>query len=120
MAKKRMGHEMLILYGAAGSTAATSITANVVDIDPGGGDFDFVDAPDRGDGTGLPQTDEYPVKRNSAPTFSMIYKDGDANMIALLVAADADPPVGKAFKILRITGGATAFDGDCWIKYSSP
>lgn len=120
MAKKRMGHEMVLYYGTAGTTAATQIDANLVDIDPGGGQFDFVDSPDRGDGSGQPQTDEYPVKRTSQPTFSMTYKDGDTNMIALLVAADADPPVGKAFKILRTTGGATAFDGDAWIAYSSP
>ena len=120
MAKKRKGHEMWVYYGTAGSTAATHIDANVVDADPGGADFDYVDLPDRGNGTAVPQMDECPVKKNSQPTFSMIYHDGDANMTAMLAAADANPPVGKAFKFLRITGGNTAFDGDCFIKYSSP
>lgn len=120
MAKKRKGHEMAIYYGTAGSTAATHISANVVDIDPGGADFDFVDLPDRGDGTTVPQMDEYPVKKNSQPTFSMIYHDGDSNMTALLAAADANPPVGKAFKVVRIISGEVALDGDYWIKYSSP
>ena len=120
MSKKRKGHEMWVYYGTAGTTAATHIDANVVDADPGGADFDFVDLPDRGDGTAVPQMDECPVKKNSQPTFSMIYHDGDANMTALLAAADANPPVGKAFKFLRIASGEVAFDGDCWIKYSSP
>lgn len=119
MSKKRKGHEMIVYYGTAGSTAATHIDANVVDVDPGGADFDFVDLPSRGDGTALPLMDEYPVKKNSQPTFSMIYHDGDSHMTALLAAADANPPVGKAFKVLRVASGEVAFDGDCWIKYSS-
>jgi len=120
MAKKRKGHEMVVYYGTAGSTASTHIDDTLLDADPGGADFDFVDLPDRGDGTKIPQMDEYPVKKNSQPTFSMTYHDGDANMTALLAAADANPPVGKAFKFVRVASGATAFDGDCWIKYSSP
>jgi hypothetical protein len=119
MAKKRKGHEMVVYYGTAGSTASTQIDANVVDADPGGADFDFVDLPDRGDGSALPLMDEYPVKKNTQPSFSMIYHDSDANMTALLAAADANPPVGKAFKYLRVASGEVAFDGDCWIKYSS-
>ncbi len=120
MAKKRKGHEMVVYYGTAGTTAATHIDVNLVDADPGGADFDFVDLPDRGDGTALPLVDEYPVKKNSQPTFTMIYKDSETNVDALLAAADANPPVGKAFKFLRIVSGEVAFDGDCWIKYSSP
>jgi hypothetical protein len=120
MAKKRKGHEMTIYRDAAGSTATTLITPNVVDIDPGGADFDFVDLPTRGDGTTIPKMDECPVKKNVAPTFSMIYKDGDAHVDALLATADADPPVGLAFKIERTVGGGVAFDGDCFVKYSSP
>lgn len=120
MAKKRKGHEMAVYRDAAGATATTLITPNVVDIDPGGADFDFVDLPTRGAGTGLPQMDECPVKRNSQPTFSMIYKDGDAHVDALLATADADPPVGLAFKFERTVGGEVAFDGDCFVKYTSP
>ena len=120
MAKKRKGHEMAVYRDAAGSTATTLITPNVVDADPGGADFDFVDLPTRGDGTTIPLMDEYPVKKNSAPTFSMIYKDGDTHVDALLATADANPPVGLAFKFVRTVGGEVAFDGDCWVKYSSP
>lgn len=120
MSKKRKGHEVVVYRGAAGSTAATKITPNVVDADPGGADFDFVDLPGRGAGTTIPKMDEYPVKKNSQPTLSMTYHDGDAHMTALLATADADPPVGLAFKFERINGGEVAFDGDCWVKYSSP
>jgi len=120
MAKKRVGHEMTVYYGVAGNTAATKIDTHLVDADPGGGDFDFVDLPDRGDGTGIPHMDEYPVKKNSQPTFSMIYEDSEAHITELLSRADADPPVGLAFMFERTNGGEVAFDGDCWIKYSSP
>lgn len=120
MSKKRKGHEMTVWYGTAGTTADTQITANLVDADPGGADFDYVDLPDRGDGSALPQMDEYPVKKNSQPTFTMTYHEGDSNMTELLSRADSDPPVGKAFKFFRIASGEVAFDGDCWIKYSSP
>ncbi len=120
MSKKRMGHEMVVYYGTAGTTAATHIDSNLVDADPGGADFDFVDLPDRGDGTALPQMDEYPVKKNTAPTFSMVYEDSETNILALMAAADSNPPTGKAFKFLRKASGEVAFDGDCWIKYSSP
>lgn len=120
MAKKRAGWEMMVYYGTAGSTAATHISANVTDVDPGVGGWEYSDNPDRGDGTKVPSQDEMPVKRTYAPTFSMIYKDGDTHMAALLAAADANPPVGKAFKIIRHSGGATVLDGDFYINYSSP
>lgn len=120
MAKKRAGWEMMVYYGTAGSTAATHISANVTDVDPGVGGWEYSDNPDRGDGTKVPGQDEMPVKRTYAPTFSMIYKDGDTHMAALLAAADANPPVGKAFKIIRYSGGATVLDGDFYINYSSP
>ena len=120
MAKKRAGWEMLVYYGTAGSAADTHVSANVQDVDPGVGGWEFSDNPDRGDGTKVPGQDEMPVKRLYAPTFSMIFKDGDANMAALLAAADANPPVGKAFKIIRYSGGANVLDKDCYINYSSP
>lgn len=120
MAKKRMGHEMAVYYGTAGTTATTQIDKHLIDADPGGADFDFVDLPDRGDGSGLPHMDEYPVKKNIAPTFSMVYEDSETHITALLAAADANPPTGKAIKFERTVSGEVAFDGDCWLKYSSP
>ena len=50
----------------------------------------------------------------------MLYHDGDANMTALLAASAANPPVGKAFKFFRVASGVVSFDGDCFIKQSSP
>ena len=122
MAKKRVGHEMMVYFEttSTGATATTLITPNVIDVDPGGADFDFVDIPTRGNGQVLPHMDEYPVKKNVAPTFSMAYKDADTQMAALLAAADADVPVCLPFLFKRRDGGLTMFDGDCWIKYSSP
>jgi hypothetical protein len=48
----------------------------------------------------------------------MIFKDGDANMAAIVTAADAGTLL--AFKIERHSGGITEFDGDCHIGYDSP
>ena len=120
MAKKRSGWEMAVYRGTASSTAGTLITPNVVDVDPGGGTYDYVDRPSRGSGTTIPKMDEAPVKKNSAPTFSMIYKDGDTHVDDLLLAADVDPPVGRAIKMVRRVGGEVALDGDFYVDYSSP
>ena len=120
MAKKRAGWEMLVYYGGAGSAAGTHISANVTDVDPGVGGWEYSDNPDRGDGTKVPGQDEMPVKSTSAPKFSMIYKDGDTHMAALLAAADANPPVGKSFLFKRYTGGASIGDKDYYINYTSP
>lgn len=118
MSRKLAGWQAVVYYGTAGSAAATLISANVVDVDAGQ-DFEYVDQPTRGDGTTLPQTDEQPVLRKAAPKFSMEYHDTDTHMVALLAAAKAEPPVGKAFKILRKLSGEVEFDGDAFIKYSS-
>ena len=120
MSKKRVAWEFMVYYGTAGATAATLIDKNIVDVDPGGNQDEYVDLPTRGDGVTMPQQDEYPVKMAATPKFSMTYHDGDTHMAALLAAADANPRVGKAFKFVRHDGGATARDGDFWIRYSSP
>jgi len=119
MAEKVPGWKMVVYRGAAGTQAATLIDANIDSVDGGAGDFDFVDLPTRGDGVTIPQTDEQPVKRKSAPKFTMIYHDTDAHMAALLAAPNADPPVPLAFLFKRKLGGQVLFDGDAYIKYSS-
>ena len=120
MAKKR-GWEMLVLYGTAGTTAATHISANVTDVDPGVGGWEFSDNPDRGDGTKVPGEDNMPVKRTyGPPTFSMVFNVGDTHCASLLAAADANPPVGKAFVFKRYTGGAAILDKDFYVTYKSP
>jgi hypothetical protein len=121
MAKNRAGHEMRVKYGAAGSTAGTHINVNVTDVDPGIGGWEFSDNPQRGDGTKVPAEDNMPVKRTyGPPKFSMIYKDGETHVTALLAAADANPPVGKAIVFERYSGGAAVFDKDCYLTYTSP
>jgi hypothetical protein len=121
MAKERAGHEMMVYYGTAGSTAATHINVNVTDVDPGVGGWEFSDNPQRGDGTKVPAEDNMPVKRTyGPPKFSMKYKDSETHVTALLAAADANPPVGKAIKFVRYSGGATIFDKDCYLTYTSP
>lgn len=121
MAKDRAGHEMMVYYGVAGSTAATLIDVNVTDVDPGIGGWEFSDNPQRGDGTQVPAEDNMPVKRTyGPPKFSMKYRDGETHVVALLAAADANPPVGKAIKMIRYSGGAAVFDKDCYLTYSSP
>lgn len=120
MSKKRAAWEFMVYYGEAGSTAATLINANIVDVDPGGNQDEYADVPTRGDGVTMPQEDNIPVKMNAKPKVSMVYHDGDTHMAALLAAADANPRVGKALKIIRHSGGATCRDGDYWIRYTSP
>jgi len=121
MAKERAGHEMMVYYGTAGSTAATHINVNVTDVDPGVGGWEFSDNPQRGDGTKVPAEDNMPVKRTyGPPKFSMKYKDAETHVTALLAAADANPPVGKAIKMIRYSGGAAVFDKDCYLTYTSP
>jgi hypothetical protein len=121
MAKNRAGHEMMVYYGTAGSSAGTHIDINVTDVDPGIGGWEFSDNPQRGDGTQVPAEDNMPVKRTyGPPKFSMIYKDGETHVTALLAAADANPPVGKAIKMVRYSGGAAVFDKDCYLTYTSP
>lgn len=119
MAKKRAGWERKIYWGSPpGSTAGTHISKNVIDIGMSNTP-EYFESTQRGDGTGPPKKSEQLVTRAKVPgPFSMIYEDGDANMAALVTAADAG--TGLAIKIERYTGGTTEFDGDCYIGFDSP
>ena len=83
MAKKRAGWERMLYYGAAGSTAATGVTANVTDIDFKTA-HEFNETTDRGAGTNLPQKTEQIVGIGVEPVCKMIYKDGDTAMAAFV------------------------------------
>jgi hypothetical protein len=108
----------MIYRGVAGVTAGTHIDANVIDIGMSNAPEYFEDT-QRGAGATPPKKSEQLVALNKVPgPFSMIFKDGDANMAAIVVAADAGTPL--AFKIVRYSGGATEFDGDCHIDYDAP
>lgn len=117
MAKKRAGWERILYRGTAGSTAATQVTPNVTDVDLGGGS-EFNTTTTRGDGSALPKITEQVVALKAEPKFTMIYKDGDAHMVAFLAAARTGAAV--ALKIVRYSGGETEFDGDCYLEYSAP
>lgn len=120
MAKKRKGHEIEVRYGTAGTTGSTQITPNLIDADPGIGGHDYVDRPTRGSGSGIPCQDEQPVKKKAEPKFSLEYHDGDTHCAALIAAADANPPVGKAIAMRRYNGGTDVLDIDCYLEYSCP
>ncbi len=118
MAKKRAGWERMVYRGTAGTTAATLITPNVVDIGMSN-PVEFVESTTRGGGTTLPKKTEQAVALAKVPgPIVMHYHDTDTHMAALLVAADAGTPL--AIKIVRINGGSTEFDGDCYLEYDSP
>ena len=116
MAKKRAGWERVLKYGAAGAAASTIVeTATDVDLDTGPG---FESTITRGDGSALPKETEQPVSLSSSPSFKFRYKDGDATQAALIAAARTGAAV--AILILRMLGGETEFDGDCYLEMSSP
>lgn len=117
MAKKRAGWERLIYRGTAGSTAATQIDTHVRDINIGHGNA-YNETTDRGDGSAVPKMTEQLVKHTAEITFTMIYEDSEAHMVALLAAAQAGTVL--AFLIKRRSSGVTEFDGDCYVDYDSP
>jgi hypothetical protein len=117
MAKKRAGWERMLYRGAVGSTAATLVSANVTDININTAP-EFNETTTRGDGTAPPKKTEQLVALVADPSFTMIYKDGDANMVAFLAAVRTGAAV--AIKIVRISGGETEFDGDCYLEANSP
>jgi hypothetical protein len=118
MAKKRAGWERMIYRDAAGNTAATLITPNVVDIGMSHVP-EFVENTTRGAGTAAPKRSEQLVALNKVPgPLVMTYYDGDAHMAALLVAANAVTEV--AIKIIRYNGGETEFDGDVLLEFDAP
>jgi hypothetical protein len=120
MAKKRAGWERMLYYGAAGSTAATAVSVNVTDIDIRTAN-EYVETTDRGAGTNLPQKTEQQVCVGCEISFKMRYKDGDANVAAFLAASrSVTTPLPKAIKVVRYSGGATEFDGDCYLEDDSP
>lgn len=118
MGKARSGWERQIFYDSpGGATATTHIDEHVVDI---GLDKtnDYTETVDRGDGLTLPKNTEQAVARTRAPSFSMRYYSDDAIMADLLAAVDTATPL--AFLVKRHDGGATEWDGDAYIEYTSP
>ena len=109
----------MLLRGAAGSTAATAVSANVIDIDIKVSN-EFSDTTDRGAGTNLPQKTEQIVSTGIEVSWKMLSKDTDANMTAFLAASRSVTPAPIAVKVTRYSGGATEFDGDVYLEDDSP
>lgn len=103
----RMGFEGTILYGTAGSTAATAITNSRdinYNIDPEKGDTTV-----RGDGVLVPIGTERVVKLGITIDWTMLHKNDDATLEALRVAAATGAAV--AVRTLDEAAGK-GFDGD--------
>jgi len=118
MAKKRAGWERMLYRGTAGSAATTAISANVTDIDVKVTN-EFSETTDRGAGTNLPQKTEQIVCTGIEISWKMLYKDGDANMVAFLAASRSTTPAAIALKVVRYSGGGTEFDGDVYLEDDS-
>jgi hypothetical protein len=113
MAKKYMGFEGEMYYGAAGATAATKIT-NSQDINYEL-DFDEGDTTERGDGTLPPiETVEVTVRKISGLTLQMLNKEADATLAALLSAAATATPVAIRTKDKAAGKGV---DADFFVKW---
>lgn len=120
MAKKRAGWERMLYRGTAGSTAATGVTDNVTDIDIKTAN-EYYETTDRGAGTNLPLKMEQQVCAGVEISWKMVYKDSDSNVTAFLAASrSVTTPTPIAIKIVRYSGGATEFDGDCYLEDDAP
>lgn len=103
-----MGFEGVILYGAAGSTAATAIT-NSRDINYNF-DTEKGDTTVRGAGTSPPKKTSRVTALNVTIEWTMLNKSDDATLESLRVAAYAGTPVAIRTKDYSSGKG---FDGDC-------
>jgi hypothetical protein len=108
----------MIYRGTAGSTAATLITPNVVDIGMSNVPERW-ESTSRGAGTTPPKKVERIACLVKTPgPFTMIYDDTDTHMAALVTAAEAGTAI--AIKIIRKDSGTTEFDGDVTLEYDAP
>jgi hypothetical protein len=107
---KKAAWERVIYRGTAGSTAATLVTPNVIDIGMSA-DPERTEITARGNGTTVPKKGEMIVTLARTPgPFTMIYDPDDAHFAAIMTAAEAGTPL--AFLIKKSLTGLTEFDGD--------
>lgn len=104
----RRGYEGLIYYGVAGATAATLIT-NCEDLNYSN-PSEKIETTTRGDSSTPPKKSEKVVGIGAEITWSMMRKDGDATLAALLAAERTGALV--ALRTKDYSSG-TGFDGDC-------
>ena len=107
----RMGYEGQLLYGTAGSTAATLVT-NCVDLDY---DTAAEKAPTtvRGAGTTPPIETERVTSIKPTITWKMLNKPADTTLSALVAAARTGAAV--ALRTKSYSAG-TGYDGDCTLS----
>ena len=109
----RKGYESQVYYGAAGAAGA-SLLENAIDTSEELA-TEMGETTSRGDGTSPPIKSEVVVCREKKISFNMTVRSDDANLVALLAAADSGTPV--AIRTKRVAGG-TGFDGDVNLSYT--
>lgn len=109
-----MGFTGKILWGTAGTTAATEIT-NSRDITYNLETEDG-DTTTRGAGTAPPIGTAKPTRRNVTITWTMLNKTTDTSLTALRTAAAAATPVAIRTLDRPSADGGKGFDGDCYLK----
>lgn len=112
MAVKKQGFEGILLYGVAGSTAATQVTnsrdiSETIDIEEGSTTI-------RGTGASPPINTSRVTGLTYSLDWQMIDKSDDTTLTALKAAAVAGTPV--AIRTKSYASG-TGFDGDMILKF---
>jgi len=111
----KLGYEVKIYYGVAGSTASTQIVNRdecSFDIDP-----EMSETTVAGDGSSVPVKSEAPVAVGWSMTLGMKNTGSDPVLEALRVAAATGTPV--AIRMKDDDGAGKGYDGDCNVKKSS-
>lgn len=115
---KKAAWERVIYRGTAGSTAATLITPNMIDIGMSA-EPERTEITARGNGTAVPKKGDMVVCLVRTPgPFTMIYDPDDTHFAAIMTAAEAGTPL--AFLVKKGLTGTTEFDGDCTIGVAAP
>ena len=106
-ARKRMGFDGQIYYGAAGATAS-QLMENIQDVSYNF-EFEEGDTTERGDGSAPPIGEGEGALRRVTIEFGMHNKDNDTILEALLTAMYAGTPVALR---LKDKAAGKGFDGD--------
>lgn len=114
MAVKKMGFEGILLYGVAGTTAATAVT-NSRDITESFG-TETGETTVRGDGSAPPIVTARVTARTYSLGFQMLDKSDDTTLAALKAAAVAGTPV--ALRTKSYSSG-TGIDGDVILTFEN-
>ena len=111
---KRKGYEQVLFYGPAGATAATQIV-NHRDAEYSL-DQEMGNTTVKGDGSAVPIVTEHVTGLVAQITFTMINKDDDTELAALIAASRTGVPVALLYKDYATGKG---FDGDVNVKVTN-